>query len=106
MVVYLVGGFETFGKLGGSVFGVAEVGEGLVDAGQWQANDVEVVAFDAGDVAAGAALDSVGAGFVVRLFGGEITGDFFGGELREMDLGGFYEAAALGVGEADESDAS
>ncbi len=75
------------------------------DAGQGEADDVEVVAFDAGDVAAGAALNGVGAGFVVGLFGGEVTRDFFGGELGEMDERGFDEGAALGVREADERDA-
>lgn len=70
---------------GESIFGPAEIGEGLGDPGEGEADDVEIVAFDAGDVAAGAALDGVGAGFVVWLFGGEVTRDFFGGELREMD---------------------
>jgi len=76
----------------------------LGDAREGQADDVEVVAFDAGNVAACAALNGVGAGFVVGLFGGEVTRDFFGGELGEMDERGFNEAAALGVGEANESD--
>jgi hypothetical protein len=40
----------------------------LGDAGEGKADDVEVVTFDAGDVAAGAALDGGSAGFVVRLF--------------------------------------
>ena len=70
-----------------------------------QADHVEVVAFDPRDVAAGAALYGVGASFVVGLFRGEITRDFFGGELGEMDEGRFDEAAALGVWEANESDA-
>ena len=75
------------------------------DAGEGEANDVEVVAFDAGDVAAGAALDGVGTGFVVRLTGGEVTRDFVGGELGDVDEGGFDEGAAVGVGETDECDA-
>ena len=79
-------------EIRGLVFGPAEVGQGLGDASQGEADDVEVVAFDARDVAAGAALDGVGAGFVVRLFGGEVTRDFFGGELGEMDEGGFDES--------------
>lgn len=70
-----------------------------------KADDIEVVAFDARDVTAGAALNSVGAGFVVRLIGCEIAGDFFARELREVDLRGLDEAAALGVGETDERDA-
>lgn len=91
--------------LGRLVFRPAEARQGLCDAGQGQADNVEVVAFDAGDVAASAALDGVGAGFVAGLTGREVTRDFVGGELREMDEGGFDEGAALGVGEADESDA-
>ncbi len=84
----------------GSVFGPAEFGEGLGDARQGEADDVEVVAFDAGDVAARAALDGVGASFVVRLLGGEVAGDFFIGELGEMDEGGFDETAALRIWKA------
>jgi len=77
----------------------------LGDVREGQADDVEVIAFDARDVAAGAALYGVGASFVVGLFCAEIARDFFGGELREMDEGRFDEAAALGVWEANESDA-
>ncbi len=69
---------KTVGECG-SIFGPAEIGEGLGDAGQGEADYVEVIAFDAGDVAAGASLDGVGAGFVVRLAGGEVTRDFFDG---------------------------
>ena len=75
------------------------------DAGQGQADDVEIVAFDARDVAASAALDGVGAGFVVGFFGCEVARYFFGGEFGEMDQGGLDEGTALGVGEADERDA-
>ena len=75
------------------------------DAGEGQADNVEIVAFDARDVAAGAALDGVGAGFVVGLFSGEVAADFFGGELGEMDERGLDEASALGIGKADERDA-
>ena len=67
------------------VLGPTEFGQGLGDVCEGQADDVEVVAFNARDVAAGAALDGVGAGFVVRFFGGEVTRDFFVGELGEMD---------------------
>jgi len=77
----------------------------LGDAGEGKADDVEVVAFDTGDVAAGAALDGVSAGFVVGLFGLEVACDFFSGELGEMDERGLDEAATLGVGETDEGDA-
>ena len=60
-----------------SVFGPAEIGERLGNVCERQAHNVEVAAFDAGDVAAGAALDGVGAGFVVGLFCGQVTRDFF-----------------------------
>src|SRR5712692_9183103 len=91
-------------KAKGSVFGPAELGEGLLEAGKRQANDVEVAAFDAGNVAAGAALDAIGAGFVVRLAGGEISGDFLGGESSEVHERGLHKGAALDVGKADEGD--
>src|SRR5580692_4454902 len=87
-----------------SVLGPTEFGEGLGDVGQRQADDIKVVAFDAGDVAAGAALDGVGAGFVVGFFGREVTRDFFFRELGEMHQGGFNERAALGVRKANERD--
>src|SRR5260370_40295590 len=67
------------------VFGPAESSEGVVEAGEGQADNVEVAAFDARDVAAGPSLDGVGAGFVVRLAGGEVAGNFFRGEHGEMD---------------------
>src|SRR5467141_5236572 len=78
------------------VFGPAKVDEGLVEAGQGEADDVEVTAFDARNEAAGAALDGVGAGFVVRFAGGEVAGDFFMIELGEMDVSRLDESAALG----------
>jgi hypothetical protein len=84
------------------VLGPTEFGQGLGDVCEGQADDVEVVAFNARDVAAGAALDGVGAGLVVRFFGGEVTRDFFAGELGEMDQRGFDEGAALGVWQADQ----
>src|SRR6266487_5410360 len=92
-------------KAKGSVFGPAEFGEGLLEAGKRQADDVEVTAFDAGNVAAGAALDAIGASFVVRLARGEISGDFLGGENGEVHERGLHEGAALDIGKADEGDA-
>src|SRR6266481_4515668 len=67
-----------------------------------QADNVEVAAFDARDVAAGAALDGVAAGFVVGLAGGEVAGDFFRREHGEMDQRGLHEGEALDVGKAEE----
>src|SRR5260370_28653211 len=87
------------------VFGPAEGGEGLLEAGEGQADDVEVAAFDAGDVAAGAALDGVGAGLIVGFAGREVAGDFFSGERGKMHQRGLDEGEALGVGKADEGDA-
>ena len=43
------------------------------EAGEGEADDVEVAAFDAGNEAAGVALDGVGAGFIERFVGGEIA---------------------------------
>jgi hypothetical protein len=87
------------------VLSPAEGSEGLLDAGDGEAYDVEVAAFDAGDVAAGAALDGVGAGFILGFFGGEVAGNFFFGEPGEVDERGLDEVEALGVGQADEGDA-
>src|SRR5258708_6161236 len=86
------------------VFRPAEVGESLLETGEREADDVEVATFDARNEAAGAALDGVGAGFVVRFVRGEVAGDFFVIKLGEMDVGRFDESAALGVGKADEGD--
>src|SRR6266851_1473930 len=91
-------------KYRGLVFGPAEGGEGVVEAREGEADNVEVAAFDAGDVAAGTALDGVGAGFVVGLAGGEVAGDFFGGERGEVHQSGLDKGEALRVGEADEGD--
>jgi hypothetical protein len=87
------------------LFRPAEVRESLGDAGQWEADDIEVVAFDAWDIAAGAALDGVGACFVVRLFGGKVACNFRGVERCKVDESGFDELEAFRVGQADERDA-
>ena len=87
------------------VFGPAQFDQGLRDTGEWQADHVEVVAFDTRDVATGVPLDGVRAGFVVRLAGGQVTRDFFGGELREMHERGFNKAAALRVRKTNQRDA-
>src|ERR1700737_894713 len=92
-------------KFSGLVFGPAEIGESLLETGEREADDVEVAAFDARNEAAGAALNGVGAGFVVGFVGGKVAGDFFVIELGEMDVSGFDESAAFGVGKANESDA-
>jgi hypothetical protein len=83
-------------------FRPAEIDEGVVEAGEREAHDVEVTALDAGDEAAGVALNGVGAGFVMRFAGGEVADDLLAGERGKMDERGFDESAALGVGEADE----
>ena len=59
------------------------------DEGDGEADDVEVVAFDAGNPAGGAALDGVGSGLVHGFAGGDVGGDFFVGEGEEVDGGGF-----------------
>src|SRR5882762_7886656 len=89
-------------KFSGLVFGPAEGGEGLLEAREGQADDVEVAAFDAGDVAAGAALDGVSASLIVRLAGREVAGDFFSGERGKVHQRGLDEGEPLGVGKADE----
>ena len=87
-----------------SVLGPAEGGEGGLQTGQGQTDDVEVAAFDAGNEAAGAALDGIGAGFVVGFAGGKVTVDVFSRKRGKMHQGGFDESDAFGVREADEGD--
>ncbi len=70
-----------------------------------KSNHVEVTAFDARNVAASAALDAVGACFVVGLLGSEVTRDFFGIEWGEMHQRAFYELAANDIGQSNEGDA-
>src|SRR5260370_30972610 len=67
-------------KFSGLVFGPAEGGEGLLEAGKGEADNVEVAAFDAGDVAAGAALDGGSASLIVGFGGRKGGGAFFSGE--------------------------
>jgi hypothetical protein len=77
----------------------------VAQARQREADYVVVAAFDARDVASGAALDGVGAGFVEGFFRSEVLSEVFRRKRGEMDVGGFDEGAALGVGKADDSDA-
>lgn len=91
-------------KAASSVFGPAKVSEGFRDAGERKAHDIEVVAFDARDETAGAALDGVAAGFVVWLAGGEIAGNLPGVEPSKVHERGFDELDALGVGKTDQAD--
>src|SRR5712692_7543310 len=88
-----------------SVFGPAEGGEFSTEAGERQADDIEIAAFDLRNVAAGAALDGVSAGFVERLAGGEIAKNFLRVDRGEANLGGFDEGVTFGVGQANERDA-
>src|SRR5882757_8345098 len=88
------------------IFGPAEAGEGLLETREGQADDVEITAFNARNVAAGAALNGVAAGFVVGLTGGEIAGDFFSRERVEVDKGGLDEGDALRVGKPNQRYAS
>jgi hypothetical protein len=74
----------------------------VAEAGEGEADYVVVATFDSGDVASGAALDSVGARFVEGFFRGEISSELFGGERGEMNVGGFDETAALGIGKAND----
>ena len=91
---------------GECVVGPAQVLEGGGYASEGKADYVEVAPFDARDVASGATLDGVGAGFVERLAGGKIGGNFFAGERMEMDQRGFDEFDVRGVRKTDERDAS
>src|ERR1035437_4295566 len=89
------------GGCGGESAGFEEGG----DQGQGQADYVEVVAFDAGDPAGGAALDGVGSCFVHGLAGGDVGGDLFVGEGEEFDggdFGGYF--GGLGSDDGDAGD--
>ncbi len=87
-----------------SVFGPAEGGEGVVEAGKGQADDVEVAAFDARDVAAGAALDAITSSLIVGLAGRKVAVDLFRRKHGEVHQGGLDEGEPLGVGKANEGD--
>jgi hypothetical protein len=97
-------GQEKVQKAENLVLRPAELGEGVLETGEREADDVKIAAFDARDEAAGAALD--GVGFIVRFAGGEITGDLFLRKSGELHQRGFDESEPLGVGKADERDAS
>ncbi len=90
--------------LGGIFRGPAQGLQFGEDAGERQANYVEIAAFDAGDVTAGEALDGVGSGFVIRFFGIEIGGEFLAGDGAKVNECGFDQLAMLGVGQAHERD--
>jgi len=59
------------------------------DQGEGEADYIEVVAFDAGDPAGGAALDGVCSGFVHGLASGDVVGDLGVGEGEELYGGDF-----------------
>ena len=84
------------------VFGPAEGDEGVVEAGEGQADDVEVAAFDARDVAAGATLDAIAASLIVGLAGGEISVYLFRRKHGKVHQRGLDEGEPLGVGKANE----
>ena len=60
-----------------------------VDECDGQADHVEVAADDAGNPAAGVALDGVGTGLVHGLASGDVGEDFFVGQGEHGDAGGF-----------------
>ena len=68
------------------------------DAGDGQAHDVEVVAFDARNPAGGVALDAVGAGLVEGLGRGAVAIELALGDVGEDDVGGLDRAACAGAG--------
>src|ERR1700730_17064259 len=72
-----------------SVFRPAEFGQGIAEARERETHDIEVATFDAGDVAARAALDGGGAGFVGGFLGWEVARELFVGKRGEMDVAGF-----------------
>jgi hypothetical protein len=88
-----------------SIFGPAELSEGLAEVGKGKTHDIEVAAFDARNVTAGASLYGVGSGLVEGLLGGEVAGELFVRERCEVHMGGFDEAVVFGVRQADERDA-
>src|SRR5215467_3461679 len=77
----------------------------MLKARKRQSHHVEIATFNARDVAGGIALDGVSAGLVVRLAGGEVTGDFFVGQGSERDKSGLDKGDAFGVGKANKTHA-
>ena len=78
----------------------------MLEAGERETHDIEVAAFDARNETAGATLNGVGTGFVIRFAAGEIARDFFLREGGEVDQGGLDEVELLDVRKADKGDAS
>jgi hypothetical protein len=62
--------------------------------GKREADDVEIAALDAGNVAAGTALNGIGSGLVIGLLGGQVARDFVAVERCEVHERGFGKLRA------------
>src|SRR5258708_26671645 len=72
-------------KLPESVFRPAKIDESVIEAREREAHDIEVATFHTRNETPGVALNSIGAGFVMRFAGGEVAKDLLAGERGEMD---------------------
>src|SRR5207302_11225573 len=78
--------------------GPAKLGERRAEAREGKANDVVIAPFDARNVAAGASLNRISAGFVERLSAGKIANDFLLIQRAEVHLGRLQKFPALCIG--------
>ena len=83
----------------------AEIAEEGPKAGQRQADDVEVAALDARNVAAGDALNGVSAGFVEGLAGSDVGVNLVIREQGEGDAGDFVDDAFCRAGASNDGEA-
>src|SRR5579859_7762196 len=86
-------------------FGPAERSERGAQAREGKADNVVIAAFNAGNVAAGASLNGVRAGFIEWFAAREVADDFVFIQSAEVDLCRFQKFAPLGIGQANERDA-
>ena len=86
------------------IFRPAKIGKSLTKARQRQTDNIEIAAFDAWNVAAGASLNRIRASFIERFAGREIARNLFVRNLREVDVRCLDETAALNVGQPNQRD--
>ena len=73
--------------------------------GKREADDVEIAALDAGNVAAGTALNGIGSGLVIGLLGGQVARNFIPAKRRKVHKRGLDKLAALNFRKAHQRNA-
>ena len=80
------------GSLVSKKFYGAEFFQSGDDFTQGQSDDIGIAAFNPGDHEGADPLDGIGASFVKRLFGGNVTFNFLACQIFEEDFGGDPES--------------